>query len=382
MAEQGSMAATDGSVPVKPAVGKRRRRHPALRSPYGKPGGSPGTPGAQEQAPSPRVSLFDFSASKLTEHSPATLDQCRACAGSPNVTWIHVQGTPDAATLQFLVEVYHLHSLLVEDIVNVGQRPKLEAYDDQLFLVLNLPREVAEEVHPVQVSLVLGPSYVLSFCAGEADPFEPIRGRIRVEPPGRIRQRGVDYLLYALVDLVVDEAFPVLDALSHGLEGLEERVLSQPEPASLDAIHRAKRNLLLLRKMLWPHREIVGSLVRGEHGLVTEATRVYLRDCSDHMAHLLDLVETYREIATSLQELYLSGISNRMNDIMKVLTIIATIFIPLTFLTGLYGMNFNTAASPWNMPELNTYFGYPAFLLAALAIAIGLIVYFRRRGWF
>ncbi len=292
-----------------------------------------------------------------------------------------MQGTPDAATLQFLVEAYQLHPLTVEDIVNVGQRPKLEAYDDQLFIVLNLPRMVAEEVHPVQISIVLGPSYVLSFCAGEADPFEPIRGRIRVEPPGRIRQRGGDYLLYALVDLVVDEGFPVLDTLSHGLEGLEERVLSQPEPASLDAIHGAKRNLLLLRKMLWPHREMLSSLVRGEHRLMTESTRVYLRDCSDHMAHLLDLVETYREIGTSLQELYLSGISNRMNDIMKMLTIIATIFIPLTFLTGLYGMNFNTASSPWNMPELNAYFGYPAFLLAVISVAGALIIYFRRRGW-
>ena len=263
----------------------------------------------------------------------------------------------------------------------MGQRPKAEAFEKQLFTILNWPRIDEDGVESVQVSLFLGRSYVISFCAGKSDPFEPVRERIRAEPPGRIRERGAHFLFYALMDLVIDEGFPALDALSSKLEQLEEEIIANPNADLLDRIHGLKRSLIVLRKSLWPQREVVNSLLREEHSLIDAPTRPYLRDCYDHAVQVIDLIESYRDMASSLQDLYMSSISNRMNEVMKVLTIIASIFIPLSFLAGLYGMNFDREASPWNMPELGAYYGYPIFIGVLMVIAGSMLALFRWRRW-
>jgi len=221
----------------------------------------------------------------------------------------------------------------------------------------------------------------VSFHPGHEDPFDPVRQRLR-RSGSRIRQRGVDYLFYALIDTAVDLTFPVMEALGERIEALEMTVFDDPSREALDEIHRLKRELVVLRRSLWPQRDALNGLVRDEHETLAADTRPYLRDCYDHTVHALDLVESYREMASSLLEVYLSSLSNRMNDVMKVLTIIATLFIPLSFIVGVYGMNFDTQASPWNMPELGLRYGYPLLWLVMLSIVAGMLIWFRRKGWF
>ncbi len=352
-----------------------------LRPRYNKPGTSPGVRALKIDEPRAVLSVFDFAGDGFREEHDVALERCADFFSSPNVTWVHVQGRPALATLRRLGEAYDLHPLAIEDVANLGQRPKAETYAKQLFVILNWPRKTAAGIEPTQVSLFLGATYVVSFVAGDDDPFELIRDRIRAEPPGRIRERGAHFLFYALIDLVIDEGFPALDALSSELEALEERILEEPNPACLQEIHRLKRSLIVLRKLLWPQREVVNALLRSESGLIDAATQPYLRDCYDHAAQVLELIESYREMTSSLQDLYLTGISNRMNEIMKVLTIMASIFIPLSFLAGLYGMNFDGSVSPWNMPELRAYYGYPIFLGVLFAIGIAMLGLFKRRKW-
>ena len=366
----------------EPTAVPKRRRLKAMRPHYDAPGSSPGASITPSASSAPvRLSLFDFNSQGFFEDPAATLDTCRRYFTSQNVTWVHVQGPPDRATLDALAQAYELHALAIEDVAHLGQRPKLEAFEKQLFTVFYWPRIVDGQAELAQVSLFLGPNWLVSFCEGDEDPFEPVRIRVRTEPPGRIRQRGADYLLYALVDLVIDHGFPVLEDFSNRLEELEDQILKLPDPQSLDQIHHLKRNLIVLRKALWPQREVIATLSREEHTLIKAKTRPYLRDCYDHAIQILDLVESYREMASGLHDLYLSSISNRMNDIMKVLTIIATIFIPLSFVAGLYGMNFDPAVSPWNMPELKWYFGYPLAVGLMVVVAVFMLAFFRRRRW-
>jgi magnesium transporter len=352
-----------------------------LRPKYNTPGTAPGMRALTIDQAHATLSVFDFAADGFREEHDVTLERCAHFYASRNVTWVHVQGRPDLSTLRSLGEAYDLHTLAMEDVANQGQRPKVEAFAKQLFVVLNWPRTQASGVEPTQVSLFLGDTYVVSFVAGPDDPFDPVRNRIRAEPAGRIRERGAHFLFYALIDLVIDEGFPALDRLSAELETLEEQILENPNPSCLESIHHVKRTLIVLRKSLWPQREVVNALLREEHNLIDAATLPYLRDCYDHAVQVLDLIESYREMASSLQDLYLTGISNRMNDIMKVLTIMSSIFIPLSFLAGLYGMNFDAEASPWNMPELRAYYGYPIFLLVLLTIGVLMLWLFKRRKW-
>ena len=353
----------------------------ALRPRYNKPGTPSGTRALAARPQDAQLSVFDFRADGFQEERDVTLAHCADFFASPNVTWVHVQGTPGLETLKALGSAYKLHPLALEDVANLGQRPKAETFEQQLFVTLNWPRADVSGVEPVQISCFLGPTYVISFCAGKDDPFEPIRERIRTEPPGRIRERGAHFLFYALIDLVIDEGFPALDVLSTRLEALEERIVADPDASQLNDIHRVKRTLIVLRKSLWPQREVVNALLREEHALIDAATRPYFRDCYDHAIQVIDLIESYREMASSLQDLYMSGISNRMNEVMKVLTVMASIFIPLSFLAGLYGMNFDREASPWNMPELGAYYGYPIFVGVLIAIGVSMLVAFRRRRW-
>jgi magnesium transporter len=232
-----------------------------------------------------------------------------------------------------------------------------------------------------QISLVIQEGLLLTVREHDSDVFEPVRERLRKGVGRRIRNLGIDYLAYALIDTVVDHLFPVLDRIGEEIESVEASLLEAPSEDDLAHLHRLKRDLLLMRRSTWPLRDAFATLLRSEDDLIDDETRPFLRDAADHVAQAIDLIETYREMASSLVDLYLSSVSNRMNEVMKVLTIIATIFIPLSFVAGLYGMNFDPEASPWNMPELDWYWGYPAALGVMAAIAVALLIFFRRKGW-
>lgn len=351
-----------------------RRRH--------QPGIAPGTlieRDSKARIP-PVISLIDYDAETLSEHSEVSAAEAGRYLDSPRVTWVHCQGDADVELLQRLGEAFRLHPLAMEDVINAGQRSKVDIYDDQhVFVVLNLPVLRDDTLYIEQVSLFLGPTFVVSFHAGPADIFEPVRQRLR-GPVGRFRSSGADYLLYALIDLVVDQAFPVIEEYDDALEELEEHVLGEPGRDTLATIHFVKRELVQIRKTLWPQREAINQLIRDEHPLINEATKVYLRDVHDHALRVLEMLEAFREMATGLMDVYLSNVSNRMNDVMRVLTIIATIFIPLTFLAGIYGMNFDTD-SPWNMPELTYRYGYPLFWLIVIALVAMMVWWFRKKKW-
>ena len=275
--------------------------------------------------------------------------------------------------------VFGLHRLALEDVSNVPQRPKAEWYDEHLFVVGRMIRLIpALDVE--QLSMFLGSGYVLTFQERAGDPLDPVRRRLQ-GPPGRIRAVGADYLAYAILDAVTDHYFPVLESYGDELEALEDCILAGTGRLAMARLHAVKRDLLTLRKSIWPVRDAITALLRDPGELIGEGTQVYLRDCHDHVVQAAELVETYRELAASLTDLYLSSVSYRMNEIMKVLTIFTAVFIPLSFIAGLYGMNFDRSESPLNMPELEWYFGYPFALGLMAVIALGLLYYFWRRGW-
>ncbi len=326
------------------------------------------------------IELLDYNQDGLFEQQAVSAEVCKQYLSGPNTTWIHVQGRIAPEDLRQLGEAFNLPSLALEDIANLGQRPKTETYDDQVFVILSMPYFDNGSIRIEQISLFLGENYVLSFAEGNQNPFVPIHHRLKIRQ-GRIRGRNADYLLYALVDLVIDQGFPVLERLGGLIETLEDQVLDSPDRSTLTRIHLLKRELLLLRRMLWPHLETLTQLVRNEQDFIGEKTLLFLRDCYDHVVHIIELIETYRETMSSMQDLYLSTISNRLNDIMRVLTVIATIFIPLTFIVGIYGMNFDYQASPWNMPELHWYYGYPA-VIGFMCVTVAILLFlFRRKRW-
>ncbi|MDT8398516.1 MAG: magnesium/cobalt transporter CorA [Pseudomonadales bacterium] len=327
------------------------------------------------------IRLIDYSAGELTIHEHVNASACRPYLQNASVTWVHVQGQATAEALQELAATFHLHSLALEDILNKGQRPKVEAFDDQLFIVMGLPLMMADIVDVQQVSVFVSNSFLVSFCEGDFAPFEPIVKRLH-DKGSRLRSHGVDFLLYSLLDVVVDQGFPILESFGTQLEELEIQILETADHATLEKIHVFKRELILLRRMLWPQREVINQLLRDDNGLVQPKTHIYLRDCYDHTIQVMDLLETYRDMTASMLDIYLSSISNRMNDIMRVLTVIATIFIPLTFIVGVYGMNFDRSAGPLSMPELSSPLGYPLVWGVMITIALGMLAFFRRRGWF
>lgn len=294
--------------------------------------------------------------------------------------WLHVQGARDAAVQDVLSRSLGLHPLALEDAGKLGQRPKVEEYPDHLFVILSCPRIEAGRLSLEQVSLALTRDRVISFCHGREDPFVSIRERLAM-PNGYLRRQPVDGLFHALLDWVVDQGFPVLDHYTEEMELLENLLLKAPNQHSFHQIHRLRRELLLLRHVLWPQREMISRLARDEQALIRPETRLYLRDCYDHALMLLDLLETARDMASNLLEVYLSSESNRLNENMRFLTVIATVFMPLTFIVGVYGMNFHHPESPWAMPELSWYYGYPLLWLIMILIGVGMFRYFRRRRW-
>ncbi|MGP1384390.1 MAG: magnesium/cobalt transporter CorA [Thainema sp.] len=365
-----------------------RRISPAKRSyvdyTYDQPGSMPGTLQIKAGASPPKIVLIDYNLDNAIRLAIADPEDCAAHLDTESVSWINIDGLGQEDTWRRIGQVFSLHPVVLEDVVNVPQRPKSEDYRDQLVTVLHMVMMIPDQPCFLneQVSFVLGSNYLLTVQEEpQYDCFEPIRDRIRLNK-GIIRQRQADYLLYALIDAIVDGIFPVLESYGERIEDLEAEVTSAPTNKTLTEIHQLKRELLSLRRSIWPQREAISALLRDDCTLVSPAVKVYLRDCYEHVVQALDMLETYRELASSLMDVYLSSVSNKMNEVMKTLTVISTIFIPLTFVAGIYGMNFNPDASPFNMPELNWYWGYPAVWIVMIGIAVGMVYFFWRRGWF
>jgi magnesium transporter len=320
------------------------------------------------------VTIINYDETRIEERScDPPGDACTVAIG-PATTWINVNGLRDTGAIRQVCDGLGIHPLTQEDIVNTSQRPKIEDYGDYLYVVIRMLALDDGGIRSEQVSLVLGERWVVSFQEEPGDVFDHVRDRLRAGK-GRIRKDGADYLLYVFLDAIVDSYFAVLETFGERIEDLEEDVIAAPDQETLQEMHATKRSLIALRRSIWPLREVVAALERGDSPLIRDTTLIYLRDVYDHTIQAADTVETYRDTMAGLLDIYLSGQSNRMNEIMKVLTIIATIFIPLTFLAGVYGMNFR------GMPELEHPWGYPAALASMLAVALAEVVYFRKRGW-
>lgn len=350
---------------------------------YHLPGTIPGTIIVDANAPPPKIVLIDYSPIEAISKEVETPEECVPYLDTESVTWVDVRGLGNEDILQRLGQVFELHPLVLEDIVNVPERPKVEDYQDQLVIIARMviPKKKSHGFHSEQVSFVLGKHYLLTVQEEpKRDCFEAVRSRI-FKNKGIICKKGPDYLTYALMDAIIDGFFPVLEKYGERIENLEDEVISQPTPKTLKKIYKVKRELLQLRRAIWPQRNLLHTLIQDENEMISHEVRVYLRDCYDHAVQVIDMLETYRELASGLMDVYLSAVSNRMNEIMKLLTVISAIFIPLTFIAGVYGMNFNTEKSPYNMPELNWYWGYPA-CLAVMAVIAGILLYiFWRKGW-
>lgn len=351
---------------------------------YDTPGDLPGTLDIDPDAPLPVIVLIDYNEHKAIRQELDTPEDCITYLDSESVSWIDVKGLGSEDILQRIGDIFSLHPLVLEDVVNVPQRPKVEEHGEQLLIITRMVtlHDDDKTFETEQVSFILGKHYLLTVQEEPRyDCFGPIRERIRTGK-GSIRRSGADYLAYALIDSIIDGFFPVLEAYGEQLEDLEDEVVVNPSRKTLQKIHEIKRELLTLRRAIWPQRDAINALIRDGSQLLSPEVTVYLRDCYDHAIQVLDMVETYREVASSLMDVYLSSVSNRMNEIMKFLTVISVIFIPLTFVAGVYGMNFNPEKSPWNMPELNWYLGYPFCLGLMGTIAGSLVFIFWRKGWF
>lgn len=323
-----------------------------------------------------KIRVIDYDASDFQEKEIKNIDECSPYKEKPTVTWINIDGIHDVDIIERIGKSYGLHALLLEDIVNTEQRPKIEDFENYLLLILKMLSfdEKDREMKIEQVSLVVGPNYVLCFQEKEGDVFDPLRDRIR-RAKGRIRKMGADYLAYALLDAIVDGYFLILEKIGDKIEGLEENLISRPDTTTLRAIHYLKREMIFLRRSVWPLREVISGMSRKESTLIKESTEIFLRDVYDHTIQVIDTIETYRDMVSGMLDTYLSSISNRMNDVMKVLTIFAAIFIPLTFVAGIYGMNFSY------MPELGWKWGYFSVLAVMATMVIFMLAYFRRKKW-
>ena len=328
----------------------------------------------------PVIRVISYDPVQVAEHSVAHVSELEPFREpSAAVTWINIDGLGDRETFSRLGELFGLHPLALEDVVNVHQRPKFENYDDTDFVVMRMP-SLSPHLDLEQVSMFLGKGFVITIQERPGDCFEGLRARIR-NNKGQIRKRGSAYLAYAVLDAIVETFFPVIEDYSERLEELETRVLANATENVVSEIHAIRHDLRMLRRAVAPTREVLSAMARADAGTGDDDTQMFLRDCHDHSVQLLEALDTNRELASSLMELHLSNVSMRMNEVMKVLTIIATIFIPLGFLAGLYGMNFDGGASPWNMPELRWRYGYP-FALGLMGLtAIGLVFFFRAKGW-
>ncbi len=321
------------------------------------------------------VNVIEYSATTYSEVALTDMSLCNEAKRSNFFKWVDVQGAADADLVKQIGEIFELHPLAMEDVVHRHQRPKFEPYDHHIFFVAHLAKMIKPgDVDDTEVAIFIGPDYVITFMDRYGELLDPVRQRLR-KNGARIRTSGVDYLAYAIIDAIVDCYFPVLEDLGDYFQKIEERVVDEPSPELFREMHQLRRELLRLRRSVWPQRDAINALIREENQIVTEPVRVYLRDCYDHSVQIIDVIETYRELISGLVDLYLSSLSNRLNGVMKVLTMISTIFMPLSFLAGVYGMNFK------HMPELDHRWGYPAVLTVMFVIFCGMIWFFRKEGW-
>jgi magnesium transporter len=330
-----------------------------------------------ERTAESRITVFDYDEKDVNEMEISRVEECFPFRDTATVTWINIDGVHQTHVIESIGTHFGIHPLVLSDIVNTRQRPKIEDYEDYLFVVLKMiyqGNSSHNEITAEQVSMIIGPNYVISFQETPEDLFDPIRKRL-LGSTGRIRKKGADYLAYALIDTIVDNYFVILETLGEKIEDLENELLENPGEYTMLAIHSLKRDMIFLRRSVWPLREVTGFLERGESKLIHKTTRIYLRDIYDHTIQVVDTIETSRDILSGMLDIYLSTLSNRTNSVMKVLTIIATIFMPLTFIAGVYGMNFK------NMPELEWYWGYPVVMLFMTTIAVLMLLFFKRKRW-
>ena len=329
------------------------------------------------------VSLFDYNSGNFSETSIDDLNDLEKYKNNSNVTWINVVGLHDINILDKIGNIFGIHPLVLEDILNVSHNPKIEDYENFLFLVVKMInyKEDINILDIEQVSLIIGKNYIITFQEKNGDVFEPIRNRIRTAK-GLVRKYNEDYLAYRILDSIIDNYFSVLENFDDRIEDIEDQILAQPDESSLEEIHHLRKELIKLRRAVSPLREMIFTIEKERFNLIQKTTYVYLRDLSDHIKQIIDTIENYREFINGLLEVYLSNASQRMNEVVKLLTIISTIFIPLTFIVGIYGMNFRTDASRWNMPELDWAFGYPFVMALMVVIAVTLIIFFKKKRWF
>jgi magnesium transporter len=347
------------------------------------PGVAPGTLSVDPQARPSQIRAITFNAEVAEEHAVADAAMLGPLRRPDRVMWVAVEGLGDPRVLEELALLFGLHPLALEDVVNLHQRPKVEAYEDHLYCVMRMPGLEQGQLDVQQVSLFVGAGFVVTFQERSCGCLEPVRRRLLQAGPGRLRRSGADYLAYAVLDTIVDRYFPVLHTFAERLEELEDRVLDTARADLIPHIHQVRRELLLLRRSVWPLGEAIARLLReeAEADFISDALRPYLRDLHDHATQLKDGFDLCISMVEGLMEAYRSAVNLRANEVMRVLTVFATFFLPLSFVASLYGMNFNSHASPLNMPELDWYFGYPLVLAAMAAIAAGLLLYFRRKGW-
>ncbi len=328
------------------------------------------------------IDVMDFTATELTEYRAANVEDCFALKDSPTMSWINITGIHDVEVVEKIGKHFDLHPLILEDIVNTGHRPKIEDTGDAMFIVFRMlyMDDKTNELMSEQVSVLFGKHWVITFQEAPQDVFNLVRERIRKTVP-RLRAIHADYLGYALIDAAVDNYFVVLENISERIETLEDELEDNGGSESLETIRALKHELIFLRKAIWPLREVIAGLERSESRLINKMTRPYIRDLYEHVVQVIDTVETFRDMVSGLLDLYHTNVANRMNEIMKVLTIFAALFIPLGFLAGVFGMNFDTNVSDYNMPELSFRFGYIMFWALAVALAGGLLFYFKKKKW-
>ncbi|MBX9851997.1 MAG: magnesium/cobalt transporter CorA [Cytophagaceae bacterium] len=325
------------------------------------------------------INVIHYDGENLEERKVINADECSVYKGSLGVTWINVDGVKQVDVIEKIGKCFNLHPLLLEDIACGGHRPKIDDYDDHLFIVINMLSydDTRKDIISEQVSFVLGENYVLSFQEDiEGDLFTPSRNRLKGNK-GKIRKAGADYLMYTLADTIIDNYFIILEKMGERIEEMEVRLTTNPTPALLHSIYNLKREIITLRKSVWPLREVLSRMERDETPLIKDGTKIYIRDVYDHTIQVIDAIESYRDVLGGMLDIYLSSVSNKMNQVMKVLTVISTIFIPLTFIAGVYGMNFRK-----NFPELDWEYGYPFVWGVMIAVAGAMVLYFRKKKWF
>lgn len=323
-----------------------------------------------------KITLIEYTEGSFSEKENASIEECLDRIGIPSIAWIQVNGPPSPETISSLGEKLHLHSLFLEDVMSTGQRSKLDTFQDQIFIIVRLLQydEVKKNLRDEQASIIFGPNYLISFIEGREEIFNPIKERLR-QGNSRMHKQSSDYLAYTLLDTIVDYYFIVLEKVDLQLDSLEEEVVNFPKPTTLHKIQQTKREMIILRKAIWPMRDVINRFIKLESPLVNSTTQLYLQDIHDHTIQTIDIIESFRDVVSGMLDIYLSNINIRTNDIMKVLTIVSTIFVPLTFISSLYGMNFE------HMPELHTSWGYPAAISLMVATAAAMLLFFRRKKW-